>query len=61
MTLATRPLPAPDLEYPDSDGEPMAENTRQYRYLTMTKGGVEVVFRDRPDVFVAGDLFWYPV
>src|SRR5438045_15219 len=27
----------------------------------MIKGGPEGVFRDQPDVFVAGDLFWYPV
>ena len=47
--------------YPDSDGQPMAENTIQYRYITLIKGGLEVVFQDRPDVFVAGDLFWYPV
>jgi Uma2 family endonuclease len=50
-----------DVIYPDTDGEPMAENTIQYRYLTMIKGGLEVVFKDRDDIFVAGDLFWYPV
>jgi Uma2 family endonuclease len=59
MTIAARP--ASDVIYPDTDGEPMAENTIQYRYLTMIKGGLEVLFRDREDVFVAGDLFWYPV
>src|SRR5205807_7940319 len=61
MTIATPALPPPDLIYPDSDGEPMAENTIQYRHLTRIKGGLEVVCRDRPDVFIAGDLFWYPV
>jgi Uma2 family endonuclease len=60
MTTAVRTPPS-DLIYPETDGEPMAENTIQYRYLTMVKGGLEVVFKDRSDVFVAGDLFWYPV
>jgi Uma2 family endonuclease len=61
MTIATqRPAPA-GLIYPETDGEPMGENTTQYRYLTTIKGGLDVVFCDRDDVFVAGDLFWYPV
>lgn len=59
-TLYTR-LPPPSVEYPETDDEPMAEKTTQYRYLTTIKGGLEVLFRDRPDVFIAGDLFWYPV
>jgi Uma2 family endonuclease len=47
--------------YPDSDGQPMAENTLQFRWIVTIKEGLDHVFRDRPDVFVAGDLFWYPV
>ena len=47
--------------YPDSDGMPMADNTLQYEWLTTIKGNLDVVFRDAPDVFVAGDLLWYPV
>jgi Uma2 family endonuclease len=49
------------IEYPDGDGLPMAENTLQYDYITLIKGGLEILFADRPDVFVAGDLLWYPV
>ena len=59
MSLLTEPLAA--VAYPETDGKPRAENTVQYRYLTTIKGGLEVVFRDRQDVFVAGDLFWFPV
>jgi len=55
------PAIPPTIVYPDSDGQPMAENTVQYRYLTTIKGGLEIMFRDRDDIFVAGDLFWYPV
>jgi Uma2 family endonuclease len=61
MTILTRESPSGEVHYPETDGEPMAENTKQYRYLTMIKGGLEVVFRERADVFIAGDLFWYPV
>ena len=53
--------PAPDVIYPDSDGNPMADNTRQFDYIVMIQGGLAALFADRPDVFVAGDLLWYPV
>ena len=52
---------SPPVEYPDSDGKPMAENTLQFRWITMLQGGFASLFRDRPDVFVAGDLLWYPI
>ena len=47
--------------YPDSDGEPMAENTLQFQWIVTIQGGLDHLFRDRLDVFVAGDLLWYPV
>ncbi|NWG21933.1 MAG: Uma2 family endonuclease [Chloroflexi bacterium] len=47
--------------YPDSDGMPMAENTLQFREIVTIQGNLDSMFRDRPDVFVAGDLLWYPV
>ena len=47
--------------YPESDGQPMADNTRQFRYIVTIHGGIAALFADRPDVFVAGDLLWYPV
>jgi len=46
--------------YPESDGQPMAENTEQYDWLVKIKENLEILFADRPDVFIAGDLFWYP-
>ncbi|MFO0956331.1 MAG: Uma2 family endonuclease [Isosphaeraceae bacterium] len=51
----------PDLEYPETDGLPMAENTTQFRWIVKIKEGIQAMFRGRDDVFVAGDLFWYPV
>ena len=47
--------------YPDSDGNPMSDNTRQFQWITVIKSGLETLFADDPDVFVAGDLLWYAV
>ncbi|MBW4509946.1 MAG: Uma2 family endonuclease [Scytonematopsis contorta HA4267-MV1] len=47
--------------YPESDGQPMAENTVQFRWIVTIKESLEILFAANPDVFIAGDLFWYPV
>lgn len=47
--------------YPDSDGQPMADNTKQFRWIVLIKENLELLFADESDVFVAGDLLWYPV
>ena len=47
--------------YPDSDGQPMAENTLQFKWIVLIKEGLETLFHRDPNVFVAGDLLWYPV
>jgi Uma2 family endonuclease len=47
--------------YPESDGLPMADNTEQYEWITLIKSNLDIVFANREDVFVAGDLLWYPV
>lgn len=47
--------------YPESDGQPMADNTLQFRWIVTIKENLEILFADTPDVFVAGDLLWYPV
>jgi Uma2 family endonuclease len=49
------------LVYPDSDGQPMADNTKQFDLIVSIKGELGMLFADNPDVFVAGDLLWYPV
>jgi Uma2 family endonuclease len=61
MSTIAAPTPRPPVVYPDSDGKPMAENTLQYQWITTITGGIERVFGKDPNVFVAGDLFWYPV
>jgi Uma2 family endonuclease len=47
--------------YPSSDGKRMADNTLQFRWIVTLQGGLEAMFHDDPNVFVAGDLLWYPV
>ncbi len=49
------------ITYPESDGKPMADNTLQFRWMMTIQGGIDALFRDNPEVFVAGDLSWYPV
>jgi len=52
--------PSSRITYPDTDGQPTAENTLQFEWIVTIKEGLEHVFAADPDVFVAGDLFWYP-
>jgi Uma2 family endonuclease len=49
------------IQLPDSDGQPMADNTLQFEWIATLKGGCDALFADRDDVFVAGDHLIYPV
>ncbi|XWK89509.1 MAG: Uma2 family endonuclease [Phormidium sp.] len=51
----------PAIIYPESDGQPMADNTKQFRWIVTIKENLEVLFAEDANVFVAGDLLWYPV
>jgi Uma2 family endonuclease len=61
MSVSIPSPPRIGVIYPDSDGQPMADNTLQFRWIVTIKEGLDTLFMDRPDVFVAGDLLWYPV
>ncbi|QNP31151.1 Uma2 family endonuclease [Cylindrospermopsis curvispora GIHE-G1] len=50
-----------EIVYPESDNKPMADNTRQFTWIVKIKENLEILFKSNADVFVAGDLFWYPV
>jgi Uma2 family endonuclease len=50
-----------EIIYPSSDGQPMAESTEHYQWIVTIEGGLEALFKDDNNVFVAGDLLWYPV
>jgi Uma2 family endonuclease len=57
-------LQSPDkskIIYPDDNGEPMSNNTEQFRLIVWIKENLELLLADDPNVFVAGDLLWYPV
>ncbi|MCL1472885.1 Uma2 family endonuclease [Argonema antarcticum] len=51
----------PDIIYPESDGQPMSDNTKQFKWIVVIKENLEILFANDPNVFVAGDLLWYPV
>lgn len=51
----------PSIIYPESDGNPMADNTRQYQYIVTLHTGIASQFAADVNVFVAADLLWYPV
>lgn len=57
MGAQVPPVPV-DIVYPESDGRPMADNTKQFEWIVTIKENLDAVF---PEVFVAGDLLWYPV
>lgn len=51
---------APQSFYPDSDGQPMSDNTLQYRWIVRLVSNLKYLLKDEV-AFVAGDLMWYPV
>lgn len=61
MSVETAVSADHEVEYPESDGLPMADNTLQFRWIVTIQGGLDAMYRDDPNVFVAGDCFWYPV
>lgn len=50
-----------EIIYPESDGKPMADNTKQFHWIVTIKQNLDWLYIDDPQVFVAGDLLWYPV
>ena len=55
-----RPAPAvTPIEYPSSDGKPMAENDAQRSAIMYGIGALSRHFKDRRDVYVSGDLLIY--
>lgn len=52
---------APAIIYPDSDGQPMSDNTKQFELIVLIKKNLDLLFSNDSNVFVAGDLLWYPV
>lgn len=47
------------IDYPSSDGKPMAESDFQFTPLAYARDSLRLHFRDRTDVYVAGNLLIY--
>ncbi len=47
------------IDYPDTDGEPMAESDVQRDYLTYLVESLKIHFQDQPQVYVSGNLLIY--
>jgi Uma2 family endonuclease len=47
------------IEYPSSDGLPMAESDSQRKPLTYAVEALDLYFQERADVYVSGNLFIY--
>lgn len=50
-----------DIEYPESDGKPMAETDVHAALMIELRSALEAFFRDAPDVYVSGNLLLYYV
>ncbi|MGL5095583.1 MAG: Uma2 family endonuclease, partial [Planctomycetia bacterium] len=55
MTTAT----TVEIDYPSSDGQPMAETGIHVQAIILLHQALEDFFQGRPDVFIASDMFWY--
>jgi Uma2 family endonuclease len=60
MNPTAPPAPPGVIVYPESDGQPMADNSKQFRWIQVLSGNLAALFRDRTDVLVAGNMLWYP-
>ena len=61
MVVPSETAISSEVIYPESDGQPMSDNTKQFRWIVTIKENLEILFASDPTVFVAGDLMWYPV
>jgi Uma2 family endonuclease len=59
MTVATTEFPPLKIEYPESDGKPIAETPTHRRALNDTIEMLTDFFRDAPDVYVSGNMLLY--
>ena len=52
-------LPPAAIDYPSSDGKPLAENDAQLHAIHYAFGVLRLYFSHRPDVYVSADLLMY--
>jgi Uma2 family endonuclease len=51
----------PNIEYPEDDGLPMSDNSKQFRWIVNIEANLGAIFAEDPNVLVAGNMLWYPV
>lgn len=49
----------PTIEYPESDGEPVAESEPQLLSLLYSVAALRVYFQNQPDTYVVGNILFY--
>jgi Uma2 family endonuclease len=59
--MSTGVIVDPNIEYPEDDGLPMSDNSKQFRWIVNIEANLGAIFADDPNVFVAGNMLWYPV
>jgi Uma2 family endonuclease len=60
MVMIQAPLKDELIVYRESDGRPMSDNTKQYRWIVRLTENLKRLFHGQR-VFVTADLFWYPI
>jgi Uma2 family endonuclease len=61
MNIPLASLRAKPVVYPESDGKPMADNTKQARWIVILFDNLLALLAEVSDVFIAADILWYPV
>ena len=59
MSRLIRPPAA--IDYPSSDGKPLAENDAQLRAIHYAFGALRLRYAERPDIYISADLLIYYV
>lgn len=61
MVIHVQTASTVEITYPDTDGQPMAGNTKPFHWIVTIQENLELIFADDPNVFVVADLLWYPI
>jgi Uma2 family endonuclease len=61
MSTIPPPVAPGPIDYPESDGLPMSDNTKQFEWIVTLADNIKALFHGRDDVFVCGNQNWYPV
>src|SRR5437660_5049337 len=61
MSATLASFPPKPVVYPESDGKPMADNTKQARWVVILFDNLLALLAEVADVFVAADILWYAV